>query len=289
MGSLGGVRVKFATLGRRFAQALAVQTEPVRGVNEAVEDSIGDCRVGDDVVPVVDRQLARHDGAAPAVAIVDDLEQVAALLGRHRRQTPVVEDQQLDTREALQEPCMASVAASQAEGVEQPWYAVIEHSAVVAARLVAERTGEPTLARARLAGDQEVLPPRDPLSRRKLGKERLVETAYRLRVEILDGRILPEVGELQPCDEPFALALDGFAIDQQAKPLLERERSNIGLLSLLLECFRHADKSEGDQPVVCGMRKHASFLSFLFTRTLSSRAAACGPPGAHDHPGVAQW
>jgi hypothetical protein len=43
--------------------------------------------------------------------------------------------------------------------------------------------------------------------------QRLVETAYRLRVEILDGRILPEVGELQPCDEPFALALDGLAID----------------------------------------------------------------------------
>jgi hypothetical protein len=47
-------------------------------VDEPVENSIGDGRVGDDVVPVVDRQLAGDDGAATAVAVVDDLEDIAA-------------------------------------------------------------------------------------------------------------------------------------------------------------------------------------------------------------------
>ena len=63
-----------------------------------------------------------------------------------------------------------------------------------------------------------------------------------------------------------------------------RERSG-----MLLERFGHADEAEGDQPVVCRMWKHVSFLGFLFARTFSSRAAACGPPGARDHPGGAQW
>src|SRR6202035_3224691 len=84
-------------------------------------------------------------------------------------------------------------------------------------------------------------------------------------VEILDGGVLPEVGKLEPRDEPPAFALDSLAIDEEAEPLLERERSTSGLLPLLLERFGHADETEGDQPVVCGMWKHVSFLSLSFS------------------------
>src|SRR5580658_10243811 len=143
--------------------------------------------------------------------------------------------------------------------------------------------------RAGLAGDHDVLSSPDPLAGRELSDQRPVETARRFGVEILDGRVLPEVGKLEPRDEPPACSLGGLAIDEEAEPLLERERSNSGLLSLLLERSGHADEPEGAQPVVCGMWKHVSFLCFLFTRSLFSRAAVCGPPGARDHPGVAQW
>ena len=49
-------------------------------VDEAVEDGVGDGRVGDHIVPAVDWQLAGDDGAGAAVAVVDDLQDVAALL-----------------------------------------------------------------------------------------------------------------------------------------------------------------------------------------------------------------
>ena len=124
---------------------------------------------------------------------------------------------------------MASVAACERQRIEQARHAMIEHGAVVAAGLVAERTGEPTLARAGLARDQEVLPPRDPLAGRELGEERPVEAARRLGVEVLDRRVLPEVGVLQSRDEPFALALGGLAIDEQPEPLLEREPFDVAL------------------------------------------------------------
>jgi hypothetical protein len=82
-GSLGGVGVKLSTFGgffRWFAQGLAVEGEAVRGVDEAIKDGIGDCRVDDHLVPVIDGELTGHNRRAAAVAIVDDFEEVAALL-----------------------------------------------------------------------------------------------------------------------------------------------------------------------------------------------------------------
>jgi hypothetical protein len=47
-------------------------------------------------VPVLDRELAGDDGRHAAVAIVDDFQQIPALFGGQRGETPIVEDQQLD-------------------------------------------------------------------------------------------------------------------------------------------------------------------------------------------------
>src|SRR5882672_8556925 len=106
MGSFGGVGVKLFALSGVFwwlAQELAVEGEAVRGVDEAVVDRIGDCRIDDHLVPEIEGELTGYDRGAAAVAIVDDFEQVAALLRGQRRDRPVVEDQELDTGEALEE------------------------------------------------------------------------------------------------------------------------------------------------------------------------------------------
>ena len=144
--------VKSGTLGGRLAHALALECQAVRVVYEPIEDGVGDGRIGDRLVPVIDRQLAGHDRRAAIVPIVDDLEEVAALLGGERGEAPIVEDQQLDARQALEEPRMTPVAACECQGIEQPWHAMIEDGAIVAACLVAERTGKPTFAGAGRAG-----------------------------------------------------------------------------------------------------------------------------------------
>jgi hypothetical protein len=54
--------------------------EAVRGVVEAIKDGIGDGRIDDHLVPVIDGELTGHNRGAAAVAIVNDFEQVAALL-----------------------------------------------------------------------------------------------------------------------------------------------------------------------------------------------------------------
>jgi hypothetical protein len=107
-----------------------------------LKDGIGDCRIDDHLVPVIDGELTGHNRRAAAVAIVDDFEQVAALLRGQRSQPPVIED--------------AGIPLCRFRPIAD------SHSGAFAGR--------------------------------ELGEQRLVETARRLGVEILDGGGLPEVG-----------------------------------------------------------------------------------------------
>ena len=75
-----------------FAQALAGEFDAVGVVHHAIEDGIGERRDADDVVPAVDRHLAGDQERAGIVAILDDLQEIARLLGQERLGAPVVED-----------------------------------------------------------------------------------------------------------------------------------------------------------------------------------------------------
>jgi hypothetical protein len=63
----------------------------VRGVDQAIEQGVGNGRIADVLVPMPNRKLAGdHRGGAP-MAVVDDLQQVAPLVGGERRDAPVVQ------------------------------------------------------------------------------------------------------------------------------------------------------------------------------------------------------
>jgi len=53
-------------------------------VDDAVEDGVGDGRFADDVVPAIDRDLAGDEGGAAAAALLDDLQEIATLVGPER-------------------------------------------------------------------------------------------------------------------------------------------------------------------------------------------------------------
>ncbi len=72
------------------------------------------------------------------MAIIDNFQEVVGLRRGQRRQSPVIEDQEVDARQIFEEPSMPPVAASESERIKQPWDAMIEHRAIVAARLVAQ-------------------------------------------------------------------------------------------------------------------------------------------------------
>jgi hypothetical protein len=72
-----------------LAQAVAFELDAVGVVDNAVEDSVGQRGVADDLVPAFDRQLAGDQQRAGVVAIFDDLEQIAALLRAERLGSPI--------------------------------------------------------------------------------------------------------------------------------------------------------------------------------------------------------
>ena len=70
-------------------------SKTIRVVNEPVEDGVGQGRVGDAAVPVGDGDLGDNHGGGAAVAVVEDLQQIAGLRARQRVAQPVVEDEQM--------------------------------------------------------------------------------------------------------------------------------------------------------------------------------------------------
>ncbi len=61
-------------------------------MHQAVEDSVGQRRVTDDVVPALDGDLAGDDRGCAPMAIFEDLEQIAALGGAEDGQAPIVKN-----------------------------------------------------------------------------------------------------------------------------------------------------------------------------------------------------
>ncbi len=73
-----------------ISHRFTLQGELVRGMHDAIKDRVGEGRVAELVVPALDRQLAGDHRRAAADTVVEELEQIAALGRRRRRQPPVV-------------------------------------------------------------------------------------------------------------------------------------------------------------------------------------------------------
>ncbi|MDF2970904.1 MAG: hypothetical protein K0R61_1354 [Microvirga sp.] len=123
---IGADEVKLPVRRLAFAQALAGELDPVGVVHDPVEHGVGERRDGDDVIPAVDRELARDQEGAGVVAVLDDLEEVARLLRKKRLRSPIVEQEQVDPGELAQELAIAAVAASERQGGKQARHAVVQ-------------------------------------------------------------------------------------------------------------------------------------------------------------------
>ena len=124
--------------GGPAAHGLALELDAMGVVDEAVEDGVAQGGIGNPLMPGGYGELAGDDGGGSAMPIIDDFQQVAPLLGRQWGQAPVVKNEQLDPGQPLQHAGVAPVTAGQAERLQQPRQAVVEHAAAVAAGLVAE-------------------------------------------------------------------------------------------------------------------------------------------------------
>ncbi len=187
-------------------------------VDESVEYGVCQCGIADGLMPMLDRELTGDDGGAAAMAVFEDLQQIAALRWSEDGQAPVIEDQDVQFGDSLEHTGVTSVPSGEGEGFEEARDAVIDDASPVTACLVAESAGDPAFAEAGLAGDQQVLAPIDPAAFDEMRHDSAIEAARRAAIEILDAGGLAQCGKLQACGQALGVSLCSLAIDKQAKP-----------------------------------------------------------------------
>ena len=80
-GRRGAVALGWRTDAVALAQAGTLQLDAVGAMNDAIQNRIADRRVSDEFMPAAHGDLAGHQQRSLLVAVLDDLQQVAPLLG----------------------------------------------------------------------------------------------------------------------------------------------------------------------------------------------------------------
>src|SRR5690348_3129944 len=193
--------------GAPAPQAVAGEIDAVGVVNEPVEDGVGICRVTNEGVPFVDRDLAGEDGRAAPIAFLEDLVEVTTGAGVERFEAPIVEDEELDAGETAQDASIAAVTAGEREFGEELGNPLIENRAVVAASPVTEGTSKPRFAHAGRPAQNQIVVRVDPLAVGELLEEGAVEAAWGSVIDVLDAGRLAQSGIAQPGCKPLVAAM----------------------------------------------------------------------------------
>src|SRR4030067_2770029 len=82
--------------GLLFPTGVPLETDRVRVVDEAIEDGVRDRGIADGPVPFFNGDLAYDESGFSSVTVLDDFEEVAALLVGKRGDSPVVEDEEIE-------------------------------------------------------------------------------------------------------------------------------------------------------------------------------------------------
>ena len=92
-------------------------------MEQAVADGVGKVGVADAGVPVSGGQLAGDEGGGAFAAVFDDLDQVSSFGVAKGSQQPVVDGEQVEPRQAVEEPGEGSVTTADGELLQQAWQA----------------------------------------------------------------------------------------------------------------------------------------------------------------------
>ena len=133
-------------------------------MDQAIEDGIGERRFTEIGMPGVDRELAGDQGGAGVDAVIEDFEQICPILSRESREAPVIQHDERGFGRRFQELDVAAVAVRDPQLLDQSGNAPVLDRSALPATLLGERAGEPRLAGAGGAGDEQILGSTQPLT-----------------------------------------------------------------------------------------------------------------------------
>ena len=110
-------------------------------MHQPVEDGVSEGGIADHLVPVLDRQLTRHERGTPSGPILDKLEEIAPFPVAKWGKPPVVKNQEVGLGERLHELSVRAVGTRVHEFLTQEaGQSHVAHGMTLAARALAERT-----------------------------------------------------------------------------------------------------------------------------------------------------
>ena len=84
-------------------------------MDNAIQDGIAEGGFADHLVPGRHRELAGNQHGATAMAILDDLHEVATLTGRETIGSPIVEHEEVDLDQGAEQPRESAIAVCKIE------------------------------------------------------------------------------------------------------------------------------------------------------------------------------
>lgn len=239
----------------------------MRVVDDPVEDGVGIGRMVDDLVPAVHGDLAGDDGRLSAVPILQDLEEVMAGGIVERFQAPVVEDQELGTREGAHDPGVSTIAAGGGEIGKELGDPLIEDGSVVAAGAVADGGRQPTLPHAGRAGQDQIVVGGDEVAGAQFLEESAVETAGCLVIDILDDGLMTQLGVSKPGRQAPVATMADLTLDQKTEPFGMGKPCDLARCLDLGEGLGHAGEAELAELFEGGMGQHDDLLLVIARAT----------------------
>ena len=115
--ALGG-----GTLSHRFS----FEMDLVRAVHKTIQNGVGECRIPDIVVPVLDRKLTGDQRRASPDPVIQEFEQIGALACPHGRDGEVVNDEQVHLGDGGQAFVETAVGVTQVKLLEEPGRSHVE-------------------------------------------------------------------------------------------------------------------------------------------------------------------
>ena len=196
---------------------------------------------------------------------------ISRRLGAEGLGPPVVEDEQIDAGELAQDLGVAAIGAREGEGCEEARDALIGDREIFPAGLMPERAGEPALADAARAGDQQIMFGTDPVAAGELEEKGAIEAARGAVIDVLDGGRLAQLGGAGAALELLLAAQGRLLIEQQGQPFGVIETACLGLRHEIAEALGHAVKAERQQLVEGGVGEHGSSPSVEVAGTAQVR------------------
>ena len=214
-------------------------------MDQAVQNGVSDRGIGNDLVPLVDGKLAGHEGGSLAVAVVEDLQQVAIRFAGDARNAQIIDDQQGGTRHLLEQGQEAAVGLGGLQCTEELGRVIVEGPVSIPAGLVAQGAGQVGFADASRAGDEAVALFLDPLGSAELLDLRSLEAAWVTIINVLQTGRDFELCLLEARRERAVLFPTPLPFDQQAQASFKIQLGDLGLTALFFQGRSQAVQVQG--------------------------------------------